>query len=375
MYVTEQMANIMHAHIALGEAFLTPKKQIGFEGDSITKFSEALNKAYRAMSTNSGREEAQEELYQVTKNILQDRLTKEGDKSNYVFKQTMLRAGLGNGENPLSLSEKNVLHAEAEKALDQWARDYSSLVSNVDMRGFNKNMLDFGLTRGVSEEQALKIIENSNEPIQQNLASLNKQAIALDYAPLGKLNQGPRPLIGDGGPELSSGTDLNFSDEALQRIMKQRPKISGMRGIPGAVIGIAAGLLTAGIANDPTERTQLPPGANMNPMPSGSVPMPADTQAMGAIQEQEGQYGPSMLNMPSFSDSNINTMRSGTNKGYVINIAANSSQQQSQINNSIQAAIQSSVPKTTSMNVSMNTSYRDQLSSFQLDRMIANSFS
>ena len=37
----EQMANIMHAHIALGEAFLTPKKQIGFEGDSITKFSEA----------------------------------------------------------------------------------------------------------------------------------------------------------------------------------------------------------------------------------------------------------------------------------------------------------------------------------------------
>ena len=371
----EQMANIMHAHIALGEAFLTPKKQIGFEGDSITKFSEALNKAYRAMSTNSGREEAQEELYQVTKNILQDRLTKEGDKSNYVFKQTMLRAGLGNGENPLSLSEKNVLHAEAEKALDQWARDYSSLVSNVDMRGFNKNMLDFGLTRGVSEEQALKIIENSNEPIQQNLASLNKQAIALDYAPLGKLNQGPRPLIGDGGPELSSGTDLNFSDEALQRIMKQRPKISGMRGIPGAVIGIAAGLLTAGIANDPTERTQLPPGANMNPMPSGSVPMPADTQAMGAIQEQEGQYGPSMLNMPSFSDSNINTMRSGTNKGYVINIAANSSQQQSQINNSIQAAIQSSVPKTTSMNVSMNTSYRDQLSSFQLDRMIANSFS
>ena len=103
--------------------------------------------------------------------------------------------------------------------------------------------------------------------------------------------------------------------------------------------------------------------------------MPADTQAMGAIQEQEGQYGPSMLNMPSFSDSNINTMRNGTNKGYVINIAANSSQQQSQINNSIQAAIQSSVPKTTSMNVSMNTSYRDQLSSFQLDRMIANSFS
>jgi hypothetical protein len=119
-------------------------------------------------------------------------------------------------------------------------------------------------------------------------------------------------------------------------------------------MSIAGGLLVAGYANNPT------------------TPPPAQTQADGAQSEFQDMYSTSEV--PSFSDTGMNSMRGGPGKGYVVNISARTAEGRQVAVDAINSAIGQSMPQTSSINVSMNTSYADKVSQFQIDKMVQNAF-
>lgn len=348
----ETMGDIMHAHIAIGESFLSPKNEKEVNPNIANDFSTAIGKAFRAMNSHTPgeREDAYNELKGVVKDVLLARKDKELIKT----------AAYDHAKRAANGGEVDIA-----QVADTVAGEYASLALKVDTQGVDKRFYDLAITRGFSENSRIEYSSSSSEMTQQTLKALQEQSAALGRGNLAYEVKAPKALS-DRHAVPNHEVNYDMIDEsrkvieaaaARERdIQKMAVKIAGKNKLLQAGISIAGGLFVAGLANDPTKSTS---------------PAPATTQAAGAQEEQIAQY----QQVPSFSDSSLDSMRGGPSGGYVININAGSDQGQQYAMNAINTAINSGVPQTSTMNVSVNTSYKDQLSRFQLGRMIANSLS
>lgn len=343
----DDFSRIVQVHTALGEAFLSPKNESGIDIRQTEKLSDAFSKAYSAMRGRGSREEAATNLANTIRDILMDRAGKEMARL-----PEMLEEGAPANGKATSEMIENAVNA------------YTGLIKNVDLRGTDETMYDMGVTKGYASNKALRVDAESQDLIQEGLQDINEQSRRQGIEVAASNSRGARELANTAPAAklLEDRAELKFDAPDIagnasvgKEIAKaiaslDMPKGGGKSGL----MSIAGGLLVAGYASNPT------------------TPAPAMTQADGAQSEFQDMY--STAEVPSFSDTGMNSLRGGPGSGYVINIAARTPDGRQQAVDAINSAVGQAVPQTSSINISMNTSYTDKVSQFQIDKMIQNSF-
>ena len=342
----EDFAKITQVHAALGEAFLSPKNEENIDVKQIDKLKSAMGNAYKAMQGRYDAEDAAREFKEVILPTLKD------------------RAGKEMSQLPGFLNNPNAnIDALIEDAADTYTK---KVIMASNLQGVNPKMYDIGVTKGLTREDS-ELVTTSDESydmLQDAMDTINEQARAQGKeAPIAEVRgaraNAPSSKIAsvlEDRPRLKLDADTARAitpTEAVKGIaqMFEHVNISGR----GAAVAVAGGLLLSGYVSNPSQ------------------PAPATTQANGADQEFQDMY--STAEVPSFSDSGMNSMRGGPKQGYVINISAQSASGRQQAVNAINSAIGGAVPSASSVNVSMNTSFADKVSQLQIDRMVANAFS
>ena len=342
----DDFSRIIQVHTALGEAFLSPKNESGFDVRQTEKLSSAFNDAYNAMRGKGDRDAAAKNLADVITGTLEDRADKE-----------MARL-------PDMLAEGAPEDQATKEMIQRAVNAYTGLIKNVDLRGSDETMYNMAVTKGYASDKALRVDPGSADMIQESLQDTNELARRLGQdAPMNETrgarklaNTAPEAKLLEDRAELKlDAPDIHGNASIGREIAKSiasfdLPKRGGKSGL----MSIAGGLLVAGYANTPT------------------MPPPAQTQADGAQSEFQDMYSTSEV--PSFSDTGMNSMRGGPGKGYVVNISARTAEGRQVAVDAINSAIGQSMPQTSSINVSMNTSYADKISQFQIDKMVQNSF-
>lgn len=366
----EDFAKIMQIHTALGEAFLSPKNETGLDPKQIDKLKTAMSNAYKAMQGYYDKNDAAEEFKGVIRDTLMGRMSKE---------MSQLPVFLN---NPSARDSEEARRAAVEDAMDAYT---TRLINGTNLRGASVKMYDIAITKGMENPNSQLVLSTdaTSDLPQESLQDLNAQAKlqgreapvsesrgarAVDYSyeekraaiqaakqaaldtntPSAALLEDRPTLRLDSGAIRPSGATTT---DALKAIASA---VSHMHAPKGSGVAIAGGLLLSGYVNNP------------------STPAPATSQADGAEEEFRDMYSASEV--PSFSDSNLNTMRGGPKQGYVINISAQTADGRQQAVDAINSAIGGAVPSASSINVAMNTSYADKISQFQIDKMVANAF-
>lgn len=145
--------------------------------------------------------------------------------------------------------------------------------------------------------------------------------------------------------------------------------VKGKGNLFSAGIGIAAGLLVSGFANDPSggPRRRIPTAEGAafgnQAIPNSAVPEPATDQAQSGMQYLSASPMP-------LADSNLNVLRGGPKSSYVINISGQSPQGQQQAIDAINSAISGPIPRNSSINVAVTNNYQDTLNQYQVNRMV-----
>ena len=170
--------------------------------------------------------------------------------------------------------------------------------------------------------------------------------------------------------DISEGAQ-SLMEEGKIPIKEAAKKIHG-RGIMGAAVGIAGGLLISGFAG----ATNQPPHKKYADVsdtwgnyatPNSGLPEPATGMAAGAAMAYNTQYPTSL------ADSNINVIRNMPSNSYVINISGMSNTGERNARRAIGSALNTTIPQSTSINMAINNNYQDMMSQYQVDRMVQTS--
>lgn len=360
----DDFAKVMQVHTALGEAFLSPKNETGLDPKQIDKLGDAMRNAYKAMQGRYDREQAATEFADVIKDTLHSCLGKEMSALPGVLDEENW-ATMESGDKAAT---NKMLTSLTDDAIETYTK---KVIMTTNLRGTDPKMLDIGVTKGLTNENRnLEADMKSSDMLQETMQDINKQAKLQDVeAPVAESrgirsikytpNEAPTPstkLLSDRGEMKLDSDDIHINATSMGKDLANALEHMHLpkSGAAGAIAAVAGGLLVSGYASNPTQ------------------PAPAATQADGAQQEYADMY--SEAEVPSFSDTGMNTMRGGPKQGYVINISARTEDGRQHAVDAINSVIGSAVPAASSINVAMNTSYQDKISQFQIDKMVQNAF-
>lgn len=356
---------------AVQEGFLSPKNNAG-EVDT-THLQRAYRKAF-ALSDNASvaeRNTVRKQLKDVIWGVVSERTDKEV--------RTLPRIIADDGTLGKFAKDDPKLMEEAEKAVDTYV---NFLIDHVSNKGNSPDVMGFASrgARGYNPNASVTYAQGSSRLVDQTLGVFNEVAkqtnsqIARErpvetYRKTNALQQNEveRSEVRAQEERIERAKIIQESAKASTERGMQIIKGGGSRGssILAATVGIAAGLMTAGFAHDPSQRT-VP-----REQPFGNAPIPNTTQPEPALtQAADGAAYAAPPPMLPLTDSNLNVMRGGPHKAYVINVSGHSSEGQQQTLDAMNAAINGPVPQNTSINVAVNNNYQDTLNQYQLNRMV-----
>ena len=385
----QELSLVTSSIAAAQEATLTGKSETG-EVDirRVSKMQELHRNAYNAMRTGRGKEEAAEALTNFYRGIFNERANKEfalqpgndwGAGSNISWWKEIggekIEADIRSANSGATEKEiNNLIIAE------QAARLQGEIVKRGSLKGTSLDALRFGVTlSGFDPDRELTTLAGTAEESMQGRTndvlngiaqdsglemnviretSAPTESIAVKAARRAESVRVQTQLEAIVNSSQANTVTMNAAQKSHRTLGNAIRNIAGImdhtRGMSALAIGIAGGILTAGYASGPTQK---------------SGPTPAQTHA--AEQARDEQEVVSMQQTPSLSDANMNVLRGGPHSGYVININANSSRGQQAAVNAINNAASGMTPRNGSVNVSINNS-SDQLDQFQVNRMVAN---
>lgn len=400
-------------NLAMQEGFMSPKNTGGSIEELNTKLMNRIKRTFTdtfSLSDNSTQQERNElkgRLTELLKDVILPRQDKEmarnpalptlseliktrGNDYGVDYNALVKKAGVELGiDDPMK-----ALEGYTERAIEAYADFF---VEHVAWRGNKNNVFDFATSNGNGNNTntPVTILRGSadirHELVDTVFNETAKQMGTHDLVNFGE-NIGVRDTVSRSSEIAAQAASISEERRHILEItpepkikevsvsMSGAKKLAKNKGILGATIGVAGGLLISGFMNPPVTTPQqnrdsgyppIPDGApyafgNM-PIPNSSLPEPSTGLAAGGAAAYAAQY-PSV--MPQLADSNLNVMRGMPRNSYTINISGTSLHGQQSAINAINSAMTGRLPQNSSINIAVNSNYQDMLSQAQVNRMI-----
>ncbi len=362
----------------------------GAEGENFIQVSTAIYEDFLSPKNTEGAGDLgyQQKIHNAMQDVLKSAATNDAEAihtAHEKFYNTLLDVGAQNSKWMKKLSNLPEDEGEREQFVKKVLWDYSGLAERVDLSNFSGKAFRVGQANEGIVTNSLDYLKDSNDSIQAWMEQVNRytkdltgEDVFTEYegakirdtwkqaqqtAASGTLSQDAgayKQALVDHGTAPAESTVQKHAEAsgAMSAVHGMMASLDRIGGIKGMIAGMAGGILLAGYGSSPAT--------------------PASTQAAGAQEEEQEYYGGgdqmTVNGVPRLSDSNLNVMRGGPQKGYVINISAQSQRGQQQAINAINGAVQSgTIPTRNSVNIQMNTSYSDKMNQLQVNQMVANS--
>lgn len=362
----------------------------GAEGENFIQVSTAIYEDFLSPKNTEGAGDLgyQQKIHNAMQDVLNSAATNDAQaihEAHEKFYNTLLDVGAQNSKWMKKLSNLPEDEGEREKFVKKVLWDYSGLAERVDLSNFSGKAFRVGQASEGIITNSLDYLKDSNDSIQAWMEQVNRYAndltgedVFTEYegakirdswkqaqqtAASGTLGQSSSAYkqaltSHNTAPAESNAQKHAAASGAVSAVHGMMASLDRIGGIRGMIAGMAGGILLAGYGSSPAT--------------------PASTQAAGAQEEEQEYYGGgdqmTVNGVPRLSDSNLNVMRGGPQKGYVINISAQSQRGQQQAIDAINGAVQSgTIPTRNSVNIQMNTSYSDKMNQLQVNQMVANS--
>ena len=400
-------------NLAMQEGFMSPKNTQGSMEELNTNLMNRIKRTFTdtfSLSDNSTQQERNElkgRLVELLQNVILPRQDKEMARNPALPTLTELiqRHGTKYGINYNALVKKAGVELGVDdpmKALEKYTNEaieaYADFfVEHVAWRGNKQNVFDYATSNGSGNNTNTPVtILRGSADIRHELVDtvFNETAKKMgthDLVNFGE-NIGVRDVVSRASEIAAQAASISEEQRHVLEItpepktkeisvsMSEAKKMAKSKGILGATIGIAGGLLISGFMNPPVTTPRqnrdsgyppIPDGApyafgNM-PIPNSSLPEPSTGLAAGGAAAYATQY-PSV--MPQLADSNLNVMRGMPRNSYTINISGTSPRGQQAAVNAINGAMTGRLPQNSSINIAMNSNYQDMLSQAQVNRMV-----
>lgn len=360
-FTGEQMLDIMQIHTALDEAFLSPKNNRDEKPnyEYVSKVRNAMQDVYSSAKSGNATEQkrAQEKLKTVLEDTLQGREGKELSKLTPIL--------MSNGNGGVSALRANPDgNIRTDKRMQVALGNFVSVASKVDLSQAPDSVYKQGTSaKGLAYNDRVMVEQNNKGSINEVFDTANR-AEEIRYG--NKINpevvgaapsahqqiDTPSPLenseLSKIVPRAESSGSSNLQQELVDDMGRAAKRLKTRGIVGGAIAGMAGGIMLAGYGSTPSA--------------------PAETQAMGANQQQQEQYP---MQPPMLADQNLNATGSAP-QSYNINISGRSPSQDLAMN-TISNAIASQIPNSTSVNMQMNTSFADKINQLQMNRLVHNS--
>lgn len=362
----------------------------GAESENFIQVSTAIYEDFLAPKNTEGAGDLgyQQKIHNAVQDVLNSAATNDAQaihEAHEKFYNTLLDVGAQNSKWMKKLSNLPEDEGEREKFVKKVLWDYSGLAERVDLSNFSGKAFRVGQASEGIITNSLDYLKDSNDSIQAWMEQVNRytkdltgEDVFTEYegakirdswkqaqqtAASGTLGQSSSAYkqaltSHNTAPAESNAQKHAAASGAVNAVHGMMASLDRIGGIRGMIAGMAGGILLAGYGSSPAT--------------------PASTQAAGAQEEEQEYYGDgdqmTVNGVPRLSDSNLNVMRGGPQKGYVINISAQSQRGQQQAIDAINGAVQSgTIPTRNSVNIQMNTSYSDKMNQLQVNQMVANS--
>lgn len=400
-------------NLAMQEGFMSPKNTQGSLEELNTTLMNRIKRTFTDTfslsddSTQQERNELKGKLTELLEDVVLPRQDKELARNPALPTLTELirRHGTEYGVDYDTLVKKagvelgiddpmEALEEYTKKAIEAYADFF---VEHVAWRGNRKNVFNFATSNGGgnSNNTPITILRGSadirHELVDTVFNETAKKMGTHDLINFGE-NIGVRDVTSRTNEIAAQAASLSEERRHISEIipepktkeisvsMSEAKKMAKSKGILGATVGIAGGLLISGFMNPPVTTPRqnrdsgyppIPDGVpyafgNM-PIPNSSLPEPSTGLAAGGAAAYAAQY-PSLI--PQLSDSNLNVMRGMPRNSYTINISGTSPRGQQAAVNAINGAVTGRLPQNSSINIAMNSNYQDMLSQAQVNRMI-----